>query len=355
MDQQRSEAFAEKLGSVLNGAGLAFMISIGHRTGLFDGLAGRVPSTSAEIASAAGLSERYVREWLGALTTGGVLEHDPETGSYWLPDEHAAWLTRAAAPNNFAVSMQWAAVLGGVEDRIVECFRRGGGVPYGEYHRFHEVMAEESEQSVVLPLLDRVLPLVEGLEERLHEGIRVLDVGCGSARALMTLASAFPRSRFAGLDLCEEAVESARRRAREQGLDNLKLEVRDVASLDETWSYDLVTAFDAIHDQARPQAVLDAVGRALAADGVFLMQDIRGSRHVHRNLDHPMAPFLYTISTMHCMSVSLAQEGEGLGTMWGEETARDMLASAGFESIRVERLPHDEMNDWFVCRKGAAA
>lgn len=352
MDQERCEAFAGRLADMLNGAGLSMMISIGHRTGLFDALAGRAPSTSEEIASAAGLAERYVREWLGAMTTGELVEHDPAAGTFRLPDEHAAWLTRQAAPNNFSVTMQWVSVLGGVESRIVDCFRRGGGLAYSEYERFHDVMAEESEQSVVLPLLESVLPLVPEIDDRLKAGARVLDVGCGSALALSRMAEAYPSSSFTGFDLCEDAVVAARRMASERGLDNLSVERRDVGTIGLSDEFDLVTAFDAIHDQARPQAVLDGIARALKPGGSFLMQDIRGQSCVHDNMDNPVAPFLYTISTMHCMSVSLAQQGEGLGTMWGEQVAREMLRKAGFASVDLHRLPHDEMNDFYVCAKG---
>ena len=164
-----------------------------------------------------------MREWLGAMTTGGIVEHDAEAGSYRLPEEHSAWLTREASPNNLAVTMQWTAVLGGVESRIVGCFRRGGGLAYSEYERFHEVMAEESEQSVVLPLLDSVLPLVPEIHERLVTGASVLDVGCGSARALTKMAEAYPNSRFTGFDLCDRRRRGeARGRVAERGLQNLE-------------------------------------------------------------------------------------------------------------------------------------
>ena len=347
----KAEAFAEKMLGTINGAGLALMTSIGHRTGLFDTMAALAPSTSAHVAEAAGLNERYVREWLGAMTTGGVVEYDPAQGTYQLPPEHAAFLTRAATPNNLAVTTQFVAVLGAVEDRIVECFREGGGVPYSAFERFHETMAEESEQTVVAGLIDSILPLAPGLSEALEAGIDVLDVGCGSGRALITLARAFPKSRFTGFDLSEEAVSNARREAVRQGLTNLRFEARDVTVIGEVEQYDLVTAFDAIHDQARPALVLRGIADALRPGGTFLMQDIRGSRHVERNLDHPVAPFLYTISAMHCMTVSLASGGDGLGTMWGEETAVEMLAAAGLGAIEVRQLPHDFMNNFYVARK----
>jgi 2-polyprenyl-3-methyl-5-hydroxy-6-metoxy-1,4-benzoquinol methylase len=337
----------------LNGAALALMTSIGHRTGLFDVMSNLPPSTPAEVAEAANLSERYVREWLGAMTTGRVVEHDPATGRYALPPEHAAFLTRAAAPDNLAVTAQFVSVLGAVEDRVVDCFRHGGGVPYSAYSRFHEVMAEESAQTVVAGLKDFILPLVPGLVEALTRGIDVLDVGCGSGRALNFMAKAFPRSWFTGFDFSGEAVAAARREAEFQGITNVRFEARDVAALDGSEQYDLVTAFDTIHDQAQPARVLEGVASALRPEGWLLMQDIRGSSHVHKNLDHPVAPFLYTISCMHCMTVSLALGGAGLGAMWGEEKAREMLAAAGFESVEVRQLPHDFMNNFYVARKGA--
>jgi hypothetical protein len=124
-----------------------------------------------------------------------------------------------------------------------------------------------------------------------------------------------------------------------------------VATLDDQGRYGLVTAFDAIHDQAKPREVLRRIAAALRPDGVFLMQDIDASSYVHGNLDHPMAPMLYTISCMHCMTVSLALNGEGLGAMWGEEQARTLLAHAGFMRVEVKRLPHDGQNSYFIATK----
>ena len=343
-----AEAFAETLVETMNHAALALMTSIGHRTGLFDVLAGRAPSTSTEIAEAAGLDERYVREWLGAMATGGFLEVDERVARFSLPDAHAACLTRAATPNNLAALTQYVAQLGAVEDGIVTCFREGGGVPYEAFTRFHEIMAEDSGQTVLPVLVDTILPLVPGLVTRLGNGIAVLDVGCGRGRALVLLAEAFPRSRFVGYELSPDAVDHARRQAARRGLRNLRFEVRDATGMDDVHGFDLVTAFDAIHDQARPDVVLAAIRRALKPGGVFLMQDIRASTGVHGNLDHPIGPLLYTISCMHCMTVSLAQGGMGLGTVWGREMALEMLSEAGFTDVRVEDLPHDIQNSYYI-------
>jgi 2-polyprenyl-3-methyl-5-hydroxy-6-metoxy-1,4-benzoquinol methylase len=351
-DQVRAERFAERMVDVLNEGAIALMTSIGHRTGLFDAMAGLPPSTSEQIATAAGLKERYVREWLAAMVVGRIVEHNPEDETYYLPQEHAAFLTRVASPDNIAVTAQLIPLMGSVEDGIVESFTNGGGVPYRAFPRFHEVMAEDSGQTVVAALTDHILPLVPGLIERLESGIEVLDVGCGSGRALNLMARMFPNSRFVGYDFSEEAIARARTEAKERGTTNARFEVKDAAILDEKARYDLITTFDAIHDQADPAAVLKGIAAALKENGVYLMQDIAGSSYLHNNLDHPIAPLLYTVSTMHCMTVSLAQGGEGLGTMWGEETAREMLEEAGFKKVEVKQLPHDIFNNYFIITKG---
>lgn len=351
-NQQRAEAFTEKMVDVLNYGSLALMTSIGHRTGLFDTMAELPPATISQIAKAADLHERYVREWLGAMVTGRVIEYDPVADTYRLPKEHAAALTRAAAPNNLAAFTQYIGLLGSVEDGIVESFRRGGGVPYAAFPRFQDVMAEDSGQSVLPALLDHILPLVPGLMEQLEQGIEVLDLGCGRGLALMLMAQTFPNSRFTGYDFSENGITAASAEARQRGLTNIRFAVQDAALLDEPERYDLITTFDAIHDQAKPAAVLRNIYRALKADGVYLMQDIAGSSHVHNNLDHPIGPFLYTVSTMHCMTVSLAYDGEGLGAMWGREKALEMLAEAGFTQVEVKELAHDIQNHYYINRKG---
>jgi ubiquinone/menaquinone biosynthesis C-methylase UbiE len=351
-DQAKAESFAEKMLGILNSGGLALMTSLGHRTGLFDTMAGLPPSTSQQIAAATGLNERYVREWLGAMVTGGIVDYDPAGRVYHLPGEHTAFLTRAATPDNIAVFAQYIPLLGIVEDEIVECFKNGGGVPYSAYPRFHQVMAEDSGQTVVAALTNAILPLVPGLVESLQKGIQVLDIGCGSGRAVNTMGNAFPESRFAGYDFSEEGIAAGRVEAEQLGLSNVRFEVRDVTSLGESAQHDLITAFDAIHDQAEPAKVLNGISKALRPDGTFLMQDIRSSTELHKNLDHPVAPLLYTVSCMHCMTVSLAQNGEGLGAMWGEEKAREMLRDAGFTKVDVKQLPHDFQNNYFIATKG---
>jgi ubiquinone/menaquinone biosynthesis C-methylase UbiE len=353
-DSAKASAFADRLLTVLNHGGLCLMVSVGHRTGLFDAMKEMEPSTSAEIAARAGLKERYVREWLGAMVTGRIVEVDPESNRFSLPAEHAAFLTRAAGADNLSVFTQYIALLGSVEDDIVECFTRGGGVPYSRVPRFHEIMAEDSGQSVLSSLDTHVIPLVPGLADRLAAGTRLLDIGCGRGRIMNRLAEAYPRSRFTGIDLSSDAIQYAWREAAEKRLRNVEFIVADLSNFDvraEFEAFDVVTTFDAIHDQAKPLNVLKGIHRTLKDDGVYLMQDIKGSSHVHKNIDHPIAPFLYTISCMSCMTVSLAQGGEGLGAMWGEEKTREYLAKAGFRSVEKHELAHDIQNNWYVIRK----
>src|SRR5688572_14289457 len=183
-DPARAEKFAGSLLEILNKTSLSFMISIGHRSGLFDAMSEMDFATSGEIANRAKLNERYVREWLGALVTGGIIEYSAESKTFKLPSEHAAFLSRKAGADNIGVFMQYAAVMGEVEDDILKCFQEGGGVPYSRFKRFHEVMAEDSGQSVMSSLESHILPLVPGLVERMKTGIKMLDAGCGSGRII---------------------------------------------------------------------------------------------------------------------------------------------------------------------------
>lgn len=347
--------FDEWFVDALNDSALMLMCSIGHRTGLFDTMAEMDWADSTAIAERAGLHERYVREWLGAVATGGIVEVD-ESDRFRLPHEHAHHLIRSSSSETLAAFAQYVAVLGSVEDDIVECFRHGGGVSYDRYPRFHEVMAEDSGMTVLAALEDRILPLIPGLVERLQRGIHVLDVGCGRGRALLKMATLYPNSTFRGFDLSADAIDWARSEAARRHLRNVVFEVRDATDFDRTAereAYDLVTTFDAVHDQARPLLVLKGIAATLKSDGVYLMQDIHAHSHTHANLDHLFAPFLYTVSCMHCMTVSLAQDGDGLGAMWGREKAIELLQEAGFADVEVHRLDHDIQNDYYVVRKGA--
>ncbi len=352
LDPTKAEAFAGRMVGVLNDGFLALMTSIGHQTGLFDAMAELPASTSEEIAKAAGLNERYVREWLGSMVTAGVVDYEPEAARYRLPPEHATAVTRAAGPNNLAALHQWVACMASVEQPILRCFREGGGLAYDQYDRFHRIMAESNGQVFEGTLVQRTLPLVPGLVPKLQAGIDVLDLGCGSGRAVNVMAEAFPKSRFVGLDFSKEGVEAGRQEARQKGLPNARFDVHDAAVPLEPASFDLITTFDVIHDQAKPAQVLRNIAGALRDDGTYLMVDIAASTPLEGNLDHPLGPFLYAISTLHCMSVSLGLDGAGLGTVWGEELAKQMLKEAGFEQVTLKRVEGDVLNNYYIARRG---
>lgn len=345
------DGFGDRMLQSLNQGALCLMLSLGHRTGLFDAMRDMPPASAAAIAERAALDERYVREWLGAMVAAHVVDFEPSTGSYRLPPEHARHLGRGAGPENLALMAQYLAVLAGVEDVMVERFRHGGGLSYARYPRFHEVMAEDSEQSVLSVLESHVLNMVPGLTERLLTGIRVLDVGCGLGRIPMRLAELFPRSRFTGIDLSAEAIERAREEADARGLVNIAFIAADAAGLGgfiAAESMDLVTTFDAIHDQGHPLSVLRGIARCLRADGVYLMQDLGGCGRLESDVGHPLGTFLYTLSCMHCLPVSRAQGGAGPGAMWGEARTREYLHRAGFRAVASYRLAHDFRNHWYV-------
>jgi ubiquinone/menaquinone biosynthesis C-methylase UbiE len=351
LDQAKVDAFTQAMTGILNGGTLALMTSIGHQTGLFDTLATLPPSTSRQIADAAGLNERYVREWLNTMATGKIVIYAPENRTYALPAEHAAVLTKAAGPGNMATFARMIPILSKVEPGIVHSFRHGGGVFYDQFQDFMALWAGVNEQTFGRTLVTKVMPLMPEVTTALNEGINALDIGCGEGHSTNLLAQAFPQSRFIGYDLREGALEEARAKAASLGLHNVRFVRQDLGTLEERKVYGLVTAFDVIHDQAQPRTVLKNVAAVLKQGGTFLMVDIKASSDVQDNLDHPMGPFLYTVSTMHCMTVSLARNGEGLGAMWGEQQALELLAEAGFTDVTVKQVEGDPFNNFYIAKK----
>jgi 2-polyprenyl-3-methyl-5-hydroxy-6-metoxy-1,4-benzoquinol methylase len=350
-DNSRAEVFASKMFQFLNGGMLSLMISIGYKTRLFDTISQLKPSTSQEISKVAKLNERYVREWLGAMVTGNVIDYDPSTDKYLLRKEHSTFLTRKSGIDNLAVLAQYVSLMGIVEDKIVECFRNGGGLPYSEYPKFQQLQAEETARIFDSKLTNQILPLIPEINDKLSNGIKVLDIGCGRGHAINLMGKAFPKSKFTGCDISREGISSAKEEAKNLGLKNVQFEIKDALLVEELGKFDLITAFDTIHDQTQPTKVLKAINASLNNEGFFLMQDIAASSKVEKNIGSLLAPALYTISTMHCMSVSLAFNGEGLGTMWGKELAVKKLDEAGFKDIKVKNIDGDIMNYYYLSRK----
>lgn len=350
-DQAAVEAFAGRLIELYSGGLLTYLVDIGHRTGLFDAAA--AGGTSEEIAARAGLHERYVREWLGAMATGGIVEYDPATATYRLPEAHAACLTGPGGMNLAPIS-QLNTHLAKHVGEVATAFREGGGVPYAAFRpEFTDVMDALGRGAYDQFLVDAILPLAPGLTERLTAGARAADVACGTGHALVVLARAFPASTFTGYDVDEGAIARARAEAAEAGLTNVAFEVADVATLHVPESLDVVFVFDALHDQVDPTGVLDRIHEALAPGGVFVMKEPRVSSNLEDNIGNPMAPLVYSTSTLHCLTVSLAHDGAGLGTAFGEQVARRLLGDARFTDVAVHDAPGDPMDAVFVSQKPA--
>jgi len=349
LDRKRVQEFARKLFGHYTSGMLALMVDVGHKSGLFEAAA-KGPATSAELAGRAQLNERYVREWLGAIVTGGIMEYDPTSGAYVLPAEHAVCLTGTSS-RNLASNSQLLAMLAKRLPAVLECFKSGGGVPYSEFRPdFTDYMDASWRLLYDGLLLKGFLPVVEGLPERLAAGIRVADLGCGTGHAVNLMAKEYPASDFVGYDIAADAIERAREEARQMTLSNARFEVADVARLPAKDQFELITSFDAIHDQRDPAAVLRNAATALTRDGVYLAIEPRASSKLEENVENPFAPWMYGVSVLHCMTVSLALGGAGLGTVWGEQTARRLLAEAGFGSVEAVDAPGPQ-NTIFICRR----
>ena len=347
-NQDLVKQFGGKLVGIYTGAVLTKLIDIGYQVGLFDA-AKAGPATSKELADRAGLKERYVREWLGAMASGGIFSYEPATRTYTLPEEHATLLT-GDGPLNVTPMSRMVNHLGSHVPRLVGCFRDGGGIPYSAYRPvFTGCMDDVWRRIYDHQLVSGFIPAVDGLNASLDKGIRVLDIGCGTGHAINILAREFPRSTFVGYDIGEDAIAAARSEAERMRLANASFEVVDVANLPSNPKFDLITAFDAIHDQKAPDAVLRGVREALAPGGAFMMVEFKFSSRLEENVANPFAPMYYGISLMHCMPVSLAVDGQGLGTVWGEQLAREYLAEAGFGNVSTFDAPRPQ-NRIFIAR-----
>lgn len=359
--QTNGRPFSEAMIDVLNAGALNLALAIGYRTGLLDTLdAIDEPCSAAVLAEKAGLNARYVQEWLGIVTSAGIVTLTESDGVslFHMPKEHGDLLARRAGSSNLGVYTQEIPLLTTLAlEPVIQGFYTGDGVGYECYPRFQAFMSSLAEAKHQRVLIDRFLPSVENgrMMDRLHAGIRVCDLGCGEGVATVLMAEAFPESRFAGLDVSREALAKAAEMAAEKGLKNIGFLELDAATLlarqDLSRAFDYVTAFDSIHDQTHPLEALKGVHHILAPGGVFSMVDIAARTNLKDNLGHAMAPFLYTVSLMHCMPVGLVNDGAGLGMMWGREKAEAMLREAGFSRVEIQEMEHDPFNLHFCCRK----
>jgi ubiquinone/menaquinone biosynthesis C-methylase UbiE len=355
-------SFSEKMIDILNYGAINLAMAIGYRTGLFDVMDEfDSPQTIDKISQAAGLNSRYVTEWLGVMTTAEITElsliENAET-RYFLPKNWGDLLTRRAGNSNLGVYTQEIPLLTRCAmAAVIDGFNTGEGISYDHYPKFQVFMSQLANAKHRQVLVNTFLPSVDNgrIIQQLESGIQVCDLGCAEGVAVILMAEAFPKSHFVGIDISPEVIDEARRKARQQKIENLDFLVLDAADLKSKREmkglFDYVTAFDAIHDQTRPLDVLRGVNHILTPNGRFSMVDIAANSNLADNMTHPMGPFLYTVSLMHCMPVGLVGGGTGLGMMWGREKAVEMLRDAQFQTVQVLEMPDDPFNLHFFCSK----
>lgn len=338
MDKAKRERFIKQVMDYVTGASLTGMIYIGDRVGLFKALAGAGPLSVTETARKAGLQERYVREWLSAMAAAGVVTYDADSERFTFPEEHAAILADENSPSFLGGFFQIAPAMLTVAPRVADAFAKGGGVPFSDYGGDLVAGIDRSNRTQFqYHLVKRWLPTIPEVIARLETGARVADVGCGSGYPSILMAQAFPRSRFYGFDVSEESLERARADARNKGVaERVEFQRVSAAALPETPKFDFITSFDAIHDMVDPRGAVRAIRRALADDGAYLMVEPKAGDTLAENLN-PQGALTYSMSTLHCLTVSLAHGGEGIGTAMGERKARELAEGAGFTHFR--RLP----------------
>jgi SAM-dependent methyltransferase len=334
IDMTKLEEFVfravDEVGATLNTA----LVVMGDRLGLYRAMAGAGPLTSTEIAKRSGATERYVREWLNAQAAGGYVAYDPESGRYTLLPEQALALTDSESPAYLPGFFQLA--LGSVIDspHIAEAAETGEGVGWHEHnHNVFDGCERFFRPGYNANLLTAWLPAFDGVVEKLERGATVADVGCGHGSSTILMAQAFPSSTFVGSDYHAGSVETARERAREQGIDNVRFDVAPAARFDGK-GYDLVTMFDCLHDMGDPAGAARHVHEALAADGTWLIVEPRAGDRIEENLN-PVGRAYYGFSTLLCTPASLSQEvGLALGAQAGEARIRDVVTSGGFTRFR---------------------
>ncbi|GAA1548376.1 class I SAM-dependent methyltransferase [Kribbella lupini] len=319
-----------EVGATLNAA----LVVLGDKLGLYQTMAGAGGLTPAELADRTGTHERYVREWLNAQAAGGFVTYDPSTGLYTLPPEQTVALTDENSPAFLPGFFQIA--LGTVQDtnRMVDAARSGAGIGWHEHDTdVHDGCERFFRPSYHANLVDSWLPALDGVVDKLTNGAKVADIGCGHGASTILMAQAFPRSSFTGSDYHPESIATARERATDAGAD-VRFEVAGSTSYGGE-NYDLVTTFDALHDMGDPVGAARRVRESLAPDGTWMVVEPMAGDKVEDNLN-PVGRAYYGFSTLLCTPASLSQEvGLGLGTQAGPARIRDVTTAAGFTRFRV--------------------
>jgi SAM-dependent methyltransferase len=338
VDQEKVHDFVGKVLTDTSGMTTTILAALGDRLGLFKTLAAHGPATSAELAKAAGINERYAREWLGGMASAGYVRYDPATHRFALPPEHVPVLAQEGGPMYFGGAHQMLLGTFGVLDQLTTAFRQGGGVPQPAYSEdWWAGMERFSAGWFENLLLQEWIPAMPRVREALERGVDVADVGCNRGRALIKLARAFPRSRFVGYDVFAPAILLATERAAAAGVgDRIRFEHRDVSNgLPE--QFDVITTFDVIHDAVDPLGLLRTIRQALRLGGAYVCLDINCSDKLEENAG-PLGALFHGFSVLYCMTTSLSHGGAGLGTVGlPESKLKELAIEAKFGSVR--RVP----------------
>ncbi len=337
VDQAKVETFIGKAMTDIASAVATVMASIGDRLGLFKELA-EAPATSTELAGRARVNERYAREWLREMASAGYLEYDPISQRFTLPPEHVPVLAQEGGPYFLGAAYQQLMAEVGPFGQLIQAFRQGGGVPMEAYGpELWEGQARFSGGMFEHLLVPVWLPAMESVQAKLERGALVADVGCGHGRALIKLAQTYPQSRYVGYDLFAPSVAKATANAQAAGVgDRVRFEHLDASDgLPE--QYDIITTFDVVHDVVNPRKLLRAIREGLRPNGRYVCMEINSSDRLEENAGL-VGSLFYGVSVLYCMTTSLANHGEGLGTLGLPETRlRELCTEEGFSSVR--RVP----------------
>ena len=350
MDMAKVEKLAV---GVVNDMGGTFAMALGYigdQLGLFKAMAGAGPMTSEALASKTGLNERYVREWLRAMVASEYIDYDTEAEGYVMTPEQEFVLANEDSPMFVGGALHFTAPAMYNTPRVMDSFRRGGGIPYNEIGGDVSCAIERFFRPGYLNfLVSEWLAKVPGLPEKLQSGANVADVGCGRGQSTVTMAKAFPASRFVGIDYHAPSIEGARTLAADNDVTNVQFVQGLAEELPRDVKYDLVCSFDCIHDMVDPDATLRTIQEVMADDAAYVWSEPNASHNAHENRN-PIGRAFHTISPMHCMTVSLAYNGAGLGTVIGEKGARELADRAGFSGFERMEI-ENPFNQFFLLRK----
>jgi 2-polyprenyl-3-methyl-5-hydroxy-6-metoxy-1,4-benzoquinol methylase len=337
LDQKKVEEFTDKAIGYLSGAGVSALVYLGDRLGLYRALNQAGPCTAPELAARAQLHERWVREWLHGQASAGLVCYVGD-GRYELTAEQAAVLADDENPGFVAGGFALMFPLLQRWERLFESFRTGRGVPYNELGADHaEGESRFSSPWMRANLVPVILPGLDGVVPKLAAGARVADVGCGSGKALLEIARAYPRAECHGYDSAPLAVGFAQANLAKSGLGNVTFHRAAASELPRDASFDFILTWDCLHDMIDPAEAMRAIRGAIKSDGTWLIVDINGMPTPEENYAHPLGGLLYSFSVLDCLSCSTWEEGgAGLGTLGlPEPVARKMATEAGFTRFTV--------------------